>query len=391
MFGGASLSADASAQRLSMRDRALALRDRIYASEAFRRFAVAFPPTRFVARRRARALFDLVAGFVYSQTLFACVQLRLFDTLADGPLSIDDLARRADLPVDAMQRLVKSAMALDLLQQRSGGRFGLGPLGASLRGSPGVSAMIEHHAMFYADLADPVDLLRHGARGEGLSAYWAYAQTSDSSAIDADAARRYSALMSASQRMVSDEIFAHRPFDGCRRLLDVGGGDGTFARAVANACPDLAVSLCDLPPVAAVARRKIAADANAARIEALDCDFKSQPLPIGADVISLVRVLHDHDDPVVANLLRACWKALPPGGRIVIAEPMSAARTAEPMGDSYFGFYLLAMGSGRPRRMEETAAMLTEAGFANISSPRPRMPLIAGLITATKPLDDKTN
>lgn len=387
MFGDASLRADAPGRPLSLRDRALALRDRIYASDRFRRFAIAFPLTRLVARRRARALFDLVAGFVYSQTLQACVQLHLFETLSRGPRSLEDLAQSCDMPIESMTRLANAAIALDLLQKRGDGRVGLGPLGASLLGSPGVAAMVEHHAVLYADLVDPVKLLREGPAGRGLPDYWAYARAADSRDIEAGAAQRYSALMSASQRMVSEEVLTHRPFEGCKRLLDVGGGDGTFARAVADACPDLAVGLCDLPPVADVARGKSAGRP----IDVFDCDFKSQSLPPGADVISLVRVLHDHDDPVVAALLKSCRDALPAGGRIVIAEPMAAAKSAERMGDAYFGFYLFAMGSGRPRSAEELASMLREAGFSDIVRPRPRMPLIAGLITATKPLDDKRN
>ena len=63
-------------------------RDRLLASRRFQRWAAAFPLTRPIARRRARALFDLCAGFVYSQVLFACVRLKLFDALAAGPLAV---------------------------------------------------------------------------------------------------------------------------------------------------------------------------------------------------------------------------------------------------------------------------------------------------------------
>ncbi len=51
----------------------------------FQRWAAASPLTRVVARRRAKALFDLCAGFVYSQILLACVRLRLFEILAARP------------------------------------------------------------------------------------------------------------------------------------------------------------------------------------------------------------------------------------------------------------------------------------------------------------------
>ncbi|MFO1115153.1 MAG: methyltransferase [Beijerinckiaceae bacterium] len=391
MFGDASLRAGGEELQLSLRDRILALRDRLLASERFRRYAVAFPPTRIFARRRARALFDLVAGFVYSQTLHACVSLDLFEILARGPRTAEDLAALCDLAPQSMRRLLDAAVAIDLLQPRSGDRFGLGPVGAALSGSPGIADMVRHHAMLYADLADPVGLLRDGGRSTRLGAYWPYSRSSDANAITPDAVRDYSRLMSASQRMVADEILATRPFAGSRRLLDVGGGDGTFALAVVRQYPDMKVALCDLPPVAAVARRNVERIETGAAIEVHECDFKSQPLPPGADAISLVRVLHDHDDADASALLRAIWHALPVGGGIVIGEPMAGAKAAEPMGDAYFGFYLLAMGSGRPRRPAEIEAMLEAAGFGDIASLRSRMPLVAGVITAKKVLSDKTN
>jgi demethylspheroidene O-methyltransferase len=95
-----------------------------------------------------------------------------------------------------------------------------------------------------------------------------------------------------------------------------------------------------------------------------------------------VRVLHDHDDDVVLALLRKARAALPPGGRLLIAEPMSGTRGAEPAGDAYFGFYLLAMGRGRPRTPAELQAMLVEAGFARSRLLGTHTPLLTRVLVA---------
>ena len=142
-------------------------------SPRFRRWAAAFPLTRPIARRRTRALFDLCAGFVYSQVLQACVELRLFDVLAQGPMTPAALSARLALPLDRTQRLLLAATSLKLLRRR-GERFGLGPLGAAMVGNAGVTAMVLHHRELYADLADPVALLRGQAGPTELSRYWAY-------------------------------------------------------------------------------------------------------------------------------------------------------------------------------------------------------------------------
>ena len=83
-----------------------AFRDRLLASPAFQRHAAGLPLTRLIARRRARKLFDLCAGFVYSQILLACVQLRLFDILLEGPQTLAALAQRTGLSVQRAERLL---------------------------------------------------------------------------------------------------------------------------------------------------------------------------------------------------------------------------------------------------------------------------------------------
>ena len=152
----------------------------------------------------------------------------------------------------------------------------------------------------------------------------------------------------------------------------------------AERAPRLALTLFDLPPVAARARAKFAAVGLSARVETIGGDCFRDPLPQGADVVSLVRVLHDHDDESARALLAAVRRALPPGGRVVVAEPMAGTCGAEPMGAAYFGFYLLAMGRGRPRTSGEIAALLGEAGFDHARNLKTRNPLLASVLTAER-------
>ncbi|HKM61735.1 MAG TPA: methyltransferase [Acidisphaera sp.] len=367
----------ASAGSGGLLDRVLAWRDGLLASPRFQRVASGLPFTSGIARRRARALFDLCAGFVYSQVLLACVRLHVFDALRH-PAGTADVAARIGLPPEAAERLLRAAASLRLVERRGGGRWGLGPLGAAV--DPGVAAMIAHHDMLYADLADPVALLRGAHEPTRLSRYWAYAGEGDTGALDPSRTDAYSALMSASQRMLAEDVVAAVPWRRFRALLDVGGGDGTFLRAAHEAAPALQLMLFDLPSVAERARAKFLAANVAATVTG--GDFRAGPLPFGADLISFVRVLHDHDDETVAHLLRAARAALPQGGAVLIAEPMAGTQGAEPVGDAYFGFYLLAMGQGRARTPGQYAAFLQAAGFAPPRLLRTRRPIVARALLA---------
>jgi demethylspheroidene O-methyltransferase len=94
-----------------------------------------------------------------------------------------------------------------------------------------------------------------------------------------------------------------------------------------------------------------------------------------------VRVLHDHDDDAVLAILRAARRALPEDGVLLVAEPMAQTKGAEPVG-AYFAFYLLAMGSGRPRSPEALTALLEQAGFGQVRLLPTRRPLLARVMTA---------
>lgn len=359
-------------------------RHRTVAKPAFQRWAAAFPLTRPIARRQASELFDLVAGFVYSQVLLACVRLNLFDRLADGPLPLQTLAERTGMNAEGLERLVAAAVALDLLERRSADRVALGRLGAPMAGNRAIAAMIEHHTTLYADLADPLALLRRQGPG-AMANYWPYVNRNAGTApaaLSEERVAEYSALMSASLPLVSGEVLALYPFKKHRVLLDVGGGEGTFVRAVAAQAPGLQLMLFDLPAVAERAKSSLTAAGLGPRVRTHGGDFFKDDLPTGADVISLIRVCFDHPDEHVLTLLRSIRRALPPDGTLVLAEPMAGERGAEAMGDAYFGLYLLAMGRGRPRSADRLNQMLVESGFTSVRRLPAHMPLHTGVLVA---------
>jgi demethylspheroidene O-methyltransferase len=372
----------------AVRDWFAACRNALLTNSRFQYWATRFPLTQRLANRRARAVFDLVAGFVYSQIMLACVQLRVFEYLKDGPIDSITLAGKIGLDREATERLLDAAISLRLVERRNRHRFGLGPLGAPIVGNVAIRAMIEHHAMVYRDLHDPVALLRGERPETALAAYWPYAGAESPNTLSDDRVAAYTALMSASQPLVTEEILDAYSFSGHRRLLDVGGGDGTFLSAVGKRYPHLELVLFDLPAVAERARARFASIGLGDRAQAFGGDFLADSLPSGVDAISLVRVIHDHDDERVRRILAAARNAISPGGIVVIAEPMAATPGAEPIGDAYFGFYLLAMGRGRARTPARLANLLIEAGFEAPRLIPTRIPLQTRLMIARKGVNE---
>jgi demethylspheroidene O-methyltransferase len=364
--------------------------DRWMTSPALYRWALQNPLGRWITRRRADALFELMAGFVHSQVLLACVRLRLLEKVLAAPASADELARYTGLNPAALERLLKSAVSLRLLDLRAGGRYGLGALGAPVVTHAGLRAMIEHNALLYADMNDPLQLLQ-APRQASMHAYWTYASDAASApqALSAEQtaaqAAHYSELMSSSQRFVIEELLASYDFLKHRRVLDVGGGQGGWVMELARHAPQLDLMLFDLPPVAAIARGRFAQHGLDKRIRAHGGSFTADALPVGADLVTLLRVAHDHPDEVVRVLLKAIYEALPAGGHLLLAEPMAQETGGQPaVSDPYFHFYLLAMGAGKLRTAQELSALMAEAGFAHIKALPNPMRLHAGLLLAQK-------
>jgi demethylspheroidene O-methyltransferase len=360
-------------------------RGRLVADPRFQKWAAASPLTRRVAERKARALFDLCAGFVYSQILRACVQLEVFELLRGGPRDLAWLAAEMRLTAPAASRLLAAATSLRLLRELPGDRFALDDLGAAMNGNPAIAAFVEHHDLLYEDLKDPVALLR-GEIDTNLSRFWPYAAKRPGAGSEAEAGESgpYSDLMSRTQLLVAEDILDAYPLARHRCLLDVGGGDGAFLASAAKRAPDLSLKLFDLAGVAARARDRLEAAGLSGRANAIGGDMLRDALPRGADVASLIRVLHDHDDESVRVILAAIHDALPPRGVLLVAEPMAGVPGVEPMGEAYFGFYLLAMGRGRPRSASEITTHLEKAGFRGVRPLRTRRPLLVSALVATR-------
>lgn len=359
------------------------VRDGLLSDARFQRWASSMPVLRTIARRQARGVFDLCAGFVYSQVLAACLELGLLQHLRAAPRDIEELGRLLDLPPASTRSLLDAAVAIGLASRRGEDRYGLGLKGAALLGNPGIAPMIEHHRMLYSDLADPVALLR-GARGPTrLSRFWAYAGAAAPGDVSRAGVGAYTRLMAETQSLVADEILSAYPMERHRCLLDIGGGNGSFLRSVAARAPDVRLILFDLPAVVDEAREALATAGLNGRVRCVGGDFLRDPLPTGADVASLVRVVHDHDDGEVARLLSATHAALTPGGTLIVAEPLAETSGAEGVG-AYFSLYLLAMGSGRPRSYSELHRLLSNAGFGSVRRIATRVPLQTSLIAAVR-------
>lgn len=354
---------------------------RLPALPAFQAWCARMPLLRRIVRREGEAMFDLVAGFCHSQILQAFVKLRLPPLLLTHRMTVSALAREAGVPVDRMQVLMNAATAIGLTKRR-GDHYQLTTRGTALAGVPGLQGMIAHHDVLYRDLADPVAFFR-GEVDTELAAFWPYVFGADG-AVDPTVTQTYSALMADSQGLVAADTIAAVNWSGVTHVMDVGGGTGAFLAALGAAEVGPQLSLFDLPAVVPEASARFEQAGLSDRVTIHAGSFRDDPLPRGADLISLVRVLYDHADDTVAALLGAVFDALPAGGRLVVSEPMTGATRPERAGDAYFALYCMAMRTGRARSSAEISKLIADAGFSGVRVHRSRRPFVTSVVTAVK-------
>lgn len=360
------------------------LRNRLLSNSKFRAWAQKIPFAHRLANRRAVELFRISSGFIHSQVLLACVRLDLFTRLRGGPVTADRIAGEVGLAAERVEHLLRAAAALRLLERRSGGRFGLGVLGATMTDNESLLALVEHHTMLYEDLRDPLRIYGDVGGGTRMSALWAYASAEAPAALGERDVESYTALMAASQAMIAEQVLSAFSMKPYRALLDIGGGSGAFATSVARRWAHLKVTVADLPAVAAIARGAVADAGFGDRVDVVGVDATTERLPGGFDLVSMVRILHDHDDDTALELLAAARSALVDNGRLLIAEPIAGADSGGRLVDAYFNVYLLAMGSGRPRTLAQLSELLDRAGFGPLRCHRTAVPLVTSVISARR-------
>jgi SAM-dependent methyltransferase len=153
---------------------------------------------------------------------------------------------------------------------------------------------------------------------------------------------------------------------GCSRLLDVAGGSGIYACAVVAKHPHLMATVLEKPPVDGVARRAIEKRGFSDRVSVLAGDMLNEELPPGFDLHLLSNVLHDWDVPVVRLLLAKSFRALEPGGRLVIHDAHLNETKSGPLPVAKYSALLMHSSEGKCYSLGEMRGFLTEAGFTDL-------------------------
>lgn len=170
---------------------------------------------------------------------------------------------------------------------------------------------------------------------------------------------------------------------GFSRLLDVAGGSGIYACAIVAKHPHLEATVFEKAPVDGVARKAIEKRGFQDRVSVTAGDMLRQELPSGFDLHLISNVLHDWDEPIVKQLLGKSFRALKPGGMLIIHDAHLNATKSGPLPVAKYSALLMHSTEGKCYSLGEMQGYLTEAGFIGMTFKETAVD--RSIITARKP------
>lgn len=291
----------------------------------------------------------------------AICHLDLFTWLAKNPATLGAICERFGLqlrPADVMMTLCNAAglttcsggVFLPTLRARehlvAGSHWNLAPYFASVKDRPSTLAML--------------DVLRTGkpARFANVDPQaWAEAMERP------DFAATFTATMDCRGVLLGPALAKKIDLSEHHALLDVAGGSGIYACAVAARHPHLRAAVLEKAPVDRIAREAIAKRGASSRVEVITGDMFNDTWPRGFDVHLMSNVLHDWDEPRVRQLIAKSYAALPDGGRLLVHQAFINAEKTGPLHVAEFSAFLMQITEGKCYSLGEMRRYLSDAGF----------------------------
>ena len=314
-----------------------------------------------------------------AQVLYTGVKLGLFECLAGGPKTLEELSRDLGCPARSLERLLIAAHAMRLLD-RDGSSYRNGKYAARtlVPGQPGyVGNWIRLTSQWFKTWSNLEQAVRTGEHVEDPTLHLGAAPE-----YNRDFIRGMHDYANSRGR----DLLRYLDLSGAQRLIDVGGGPGTYSIMFARKHPELTCTVFDLPEVVKIAKEYVAEAGLQDRVKLLAGDYSVDEFDSGYDVAFLSDVLQQEDAETALMILKKVSRALKSGGRIAIQAMF--------LNDDYSGpewpalhnlLLLLIYRHGKALTMAETTAWLERAGFVDVERVRMSFYSANSLLVARKP------
>jgi len=315
------------------------------------------------ARAAASKLLSMIWGIHISRCVYAVAELGIPDLLADGPHSSGELAAATETHEPSLYRVLRALAGLGVFDEQDPRTFTLTLIGERLR--TGAPLGMRSWATFMEAIggvrpfAHILETVRTGKPGREIEFR---ADLFESLARDDDAAAIFDAAMAERTAAYAPSVADAHDFSDVRRIVDLGGGNGTLLVEILRRHSHLSGVLFETPTVAARADPVLDATDIGDRCEVHAGDFFLR-VPDKADCYVLANVLHDWDDTRSIQILRNCRRAMSRAGRVLIVERLIPDSGGDPVPTLLSDINMLVMTGGQERSNAEYGELLRAASL----------------------------
>jgi SAM-dependent methyltransferase len=301
----------------------------------------------------------MAQGFMECKILHTAAELNLFTVLTMNPMSVEEVAAKISSDSRALAMLLDALAAMGLLS-KSGNKYLCESAIAqwlSEKSARTILPMVLHMASLWRRWSRLTDIIKNvpDAREE-----FEFKRNEE------ELRAFIGAMHSIGAPMASMIAAAVNP-GASRALLDVGGGSGTYSLAFLRAVPEMKATLFDLPEVIEMARERIQEEGMLDRVTLVGGSFYLDEFPYGHDLALLSAIIHSNSPGENLELYRKVFRALKPGGRVLIRDHVMSPDRTFPRDGSIFAINMLVGTSGGScYTYEEIESGLVQAGFTRI-------------------------
>jgi 3-hydroxy-5-methyl-1-naphthoate 3-O-methyltransferase len=332
-------------------------------------------------RSPSSALLEMAQGYRQAAILITACQLNVFTHLSQGPLHAEALAQSCQVPVRGLQRLLNACVALDLLE-REDERYYNTPIAETflVQNKPGymgdfITGGMEHYEAW-------AQLSRAIQEDRPMNPHSAEALPT----LPPERLRGYVQGLYDLGKRNAVAIAERVDLTGVQQMLDVAGGSGIYSITFAQRQPGLHAVVFDLPPIVPFTQAIIARHGMQERVTASPGNYYHDDFAGGKDLVLLSNALQTEGVSTCRMLLGKVFKALAPGGQLVIHGIMLNPDRVTPPQPALFQLQmLLSFPEGDAHPAEEICTWAAEAGFVELTVTRLPAPAFTSLVTGRKP------
>lgn len=299
-----------------------------------------------------------LADYIVPFTLRAVCDLRIADHLADGPHSIDELAKLTGTHSLSLYRAMRVLACKGVFVETEPGVFAMTTLAEPLLGDHPWS-LRDAYPLLAADIQAWAMLdhtLRTGKpafdQAHGKSAWEYFAEHPEEGA-------RFDASQRAVTRREARALVPAYDWGIFRTVVDIAGGTGEFVSAILSAFPSLRGTIFDQPHVVTGVPSVLAEHGVEQRCEVVGGSYLEW-VPPGADAYTAKRALYSMHDEEAGRMLRVVRAAMKADSKLLLIEPVVDPGNAFNWGKLY-DLLLLTMSGGGSRTREQLQALLHDA------------------------------